>query len=127
MGIRVTEDELQSIIDAESGADLQIFIDIASPWVDEVFKSTTLVASQLKSIELYLSAHLATLTLEGARVTMEKTGQSSIQFASFSGEGLKSTRFGEIAIALDTSGKLISSTLEKARFQVLGPKTLLNE
>ncbi len=121
MGFRVTEDDVQKILGSESGVDLQLFIDVASRWVDDVLSGSSLTADRLGDIELYLAAHLGALTEEGGGVTLQRTGQSSVQYAQL-GEGLESTRFGRVALTLDKTGKLTSSVKEKATFQAIGPK-----
>ena len=122
MGFRVTEDDVQKILGSESGVDLQLFIDVASRMVDEVFSGSSLSPSRLGDIELYLAAHLGALTEEGGGVTLQRTGQSSVQYSQLRGDNLKLTRFGQMALALDTTGALASSTKEKATFQAIGPK-----
>ncbi|KKM90837.1 hypothetical protein LCGC14_1234670, partial [marine sediment metagenome] len=77
-------------------------------------------ADQLRDIELYLSAHLATLTIDGGGVSLERIGSSSIQYAQLQGDKLYLTRFGQLAIMLDTTGKLVASSKEKARFRSFG-------
>ncbi len=119
--IRVTDDQVQRVVDLPSGVEVQLFIEVASRLVDEVLASSGLSSGQLADIELYLSAHLVTLTEEGGGITMQRTGASSVQYAQLKGEGLKLTRFGQMALDLDTSGKLKASVRPKARGQFLGP------
>ncbi len=122
MGIRVTDHEVQLILGSESGTDVQIYIDVASRLVDEVFSGSSLSTKRLADIELYLAAHLGALTEEGGGVTLQRTGQSSIQYAQLQGDDLKLTRFGQIALALDTTGVLKASVKDKARLQFIGPQ-----
>ena len=123
MGIRVTEHQVQLVVDIPSGEDVQLFIDIASRLVDELLSTSSLTSKRLADIELYLAAHLVVLTTEGGGVTMQRTGASSVQYSQLQGDDLKLTRFGQMALALDTTGKLASSRKEKARINFLGPKT----
>lgn len=122
MGIRVTDHEVQLILGAESGTDVQIYIDVASRMVDEVFSGSSLSTKRLADIELYLAAHLGALTEEGGGVTLQRTGQSSVQYAQLQGDKLKLTRFGQMALLLDTTGVLEASNKEKARLQFIGPQ-----
>ena len=126
MGIRVTEHQVQLVIGVESGIDMSLFIEVASRLVDEVLATSSLSGKRLADIELYLAAHLAALTEEGGGVTMQRTGASSVQYAQLQGNNLSLTRFGQMAMSLDTTGKLIASSKEKASFGVFGPKTALN-
>ncbi len=123
MSIRVDEHEVQLIVDVPSGEDMSLFIEVASRYVDNVFSTTTLAADQLRDIELYLSAHLATLTIDGGGVSLERIGSSSIQYAQLRGDKLYLTRFGQLAMMLDTTGKLVASSKEKARFRSFGAAT----
>ena len=126
MGIRVTEHQVQIIIGIESGIDMSLFIEVASRLVDEILATSSLSSKRLADVELYLAAHLAALTEEGGGVTMQRAGASSVQYAQLQGNNLSLTRFGQMALSLDTTGKLAASTKEKARFSVFGPKTALN-
>lgn len=121
MGIRVTEHQVQLVIGVESGVDLELFIEVASRYVDEVLSSSSLSTKRLADIELYMAAHLAALTEEGGGVTMQRTGSSSVQYAQLQGNNLNLTRFGQMAASLDTTGKLAASSKEKARFSTFGP------
>jgi len=121
--IRVTDDQVQRVVDIPSGVEVQTFIDVASRLVDEVLVSSGLTSARLADIELYLSAHLVALTEEGGGITLQRTGASSVQYTQLKGDGLKLTRFGQMALDLDTSGKLKASARAKARAQFLGPFT----
>ncbi len=118
--VRVTDEQVQRVVDIPSGVEVETFIEVASRLVDDVLASAGLSSGRLADIELYLSAHLVALTEEGGGITMQRTGASSIQYAQLKGEGLKLTRFGQIALDLDTSGKLKASVRPKARGQFLG-------
>ena len=84
------------------------FIDTANVYVD-----THLVPAAghsdhiLEKIELYLAAHFVALTEEQGGLTRKKIGDADESYANVFEGGLKSTRFGLQALALDSSGILI--------------------
>lgn len=117
---RVTSPEVKLVF--PSDRDLNPFITTASLLVDEELVGTNQSSTRLKQIELYLAAHFAALTEEGAALTSTRTGKSEDEYApGIFGESLRSTRFGQLAISLDTSGRLamLSSTKGKAVFRVV--------
>ncbi len=98
------------------------FIDTAN-----LFVTTHLVpdgghtAPMLQKIELYLAAHFVALTEEQGGITRSKLGDADESFANVYEGGLKSTRFGLQALALDSSGILnaVANTMLKAEFRVV--------
>jgi hypothetical protein len=76
----------------------------------------------LAKIELYLAAHFTCITEEeGARV-LSKLGDASDEWAAdWFGPGFQSTRYGQAALTLDTSGILanVGSAALKAEFRVV--------
>ena len=67
----------------------------------------------------WLAAHF--LAVADPRETSECVGTGSWSFEgkNANGVGLKSTQYGQMALALDTSGKLRAADMRKARFAVL--------
>lgn len=118
--------DLAKLIDLGQ-ADGQLFLDHASLVITE--RLTSLVppvsTARLKMIELYLGAHFATLAVERGGLTSSKTGDSSDSYVNplgngNAGDGFNLTRFGQQALALDTSGVLVGMTSKKmAQFRVL--------
>jgi hypothetical protein len=81
----------------------------------------------LKQIELYLAAHLLTLTTEKGALIREKMGQSEDEMADIYSAGLQSTRFGQMALMLDSSGTLAQMDISgsaggKAVFRFVGSR-----
>jgi hypothetical protein len=118
MAVRVNAPEVKQVFGdtSVSDDDIALLVDIASRHVDDVLSSTTLTAGTLKDIELYLAAHL--LALRTGNFSRRKVNDSEDEYALKTGEGLKSTRFGQQAISLDTSGKLAALGTTRARFRV---------
>ncbi len=92
-----------------------------------VFVNTHLVPAAghseliLEKIELYLASHFVALTVDQGGLTRSKLGDADESFANVYEAGLKSTRFGQQALALDTSGILnrVAATTLKAEFRVV--------
>ncbi len=102
---RVTELEVQAIVDTER--DPTPFIDVASLIVDENLLGKGLTVARLVQIELYLAAHFTTVTEErGSLVSSGGGDAKDTYFTRELGKGLAMTRYGQQALALDTSGTL---------------------
>ncbi len=96
-------------------------INTANLYVDTHLLSAGHSSNILQRIELYLAAHIVALTEERGSLKGGKFGDASEFLADVFSEGFRSTRFGQLALALDTSGilaKLGQSTL-KAEFRVV--------
>ena len=117
---RVTDAEVKAIIDTSRSVDP--FITTATLLVnEELAASTTLSSSRLQQIELYLAAHFVAVTEERGALTASEKGDASEDYGIQVGSGLNGTRYGQQAIALDTTGKLasIASSANKARFTLV--------
>lgn len=118
---RVTDEQVKELI--PSNVDINIFIDIATNYVDDLLVGQGLSASRLTDIELYLSAHFVALTEEGGTVIQTRVGATSTQYAAIRSKNLKGlglTRFGQTALILDTTGLLQKADKEKARLEMFG-------
>lgn len=91
---------------ALTGDQVKPFIQTANLLVDEHLGSVTpaITAALLKEIETYLAAHF--LTLWDPRVSKEQADDVSFTYEGKTGEGLSSSRYGQMAITLDPTGKL---------------------
>jgi hypothetical protein len=114
MPIRSDPSEVRALlgIDGED-RDVITHIEMASQMVDALLGSSSLGSIMLKQIEMYLACHIyAQGTPE---VVRESYGDASFQYGvpSGSGEGLCATKWGQMAKALDLTGKL--SNLDKSQ------------
>lgn len=123
MGARVTADQVKdvaptSISDAVVATSM---IDTANVLVDAHLLTAGLNDHVLEKIELYLAAHFVALTEEQGGLTRSKLGDADESFANVYEAGLKSTRFGQQAMAIDTTGILnaVFQTTLKAEFRVV--------
>lgn len=120
---RVSALEVSEIFAVDTINDLNTFITTAHLIVTEELISSGLSAARLKEIELYLSAHFASLRFEKDGLRKQKIGDVEEEYNAVKGTkgGLESTRYGQQALALDTSGDLASlaTSPRKARFRVV--------
>lgn len=126
---RTTVAELATIYRAaDSVADasvLQFIIDTASLLVTEELSTVVPAISvdRLKMIELYLAAHFAVNIFEAGGLARKKidTVEEEYQRVSTLVKGLQSTRFGQLVITLDPTGRLgvLSVSATRAKFSVV--------
>ena len=123
MVARILAVQVRDLIDTSIGETVltDSFIDTAHVYVDSNLLSTSHSEAMLAKIELYLAAHFVAITEERGGLRSTKLGDSTDAFADVYSAGLNSTRFGQIALTLDTSGTLaaIGTTGLKAEFRVV--------
>lgn len=121
MAALVKDDEVRQLIDAQDDFDLSRFIQIADLIVTEDLANSGLSIARKTEIELLLAAHFALLVVERGGLKGTKTGDSSDFYNSIKGEGLKSTRYGLQALALDKTGILadLATPGKRAQFRVV--------
>lgn len=100
--------------------DLQPFLDVAALIRSEDLAGSGLSSGRLDQIELYLAAHFCVLAIERGGVTQSRLGNATENYRSPQNtlQGIASTRFGQMALALDTSGTL-QKTLSSKKAQIL--------
>lgn len=75
------------------------------------------------TILLYVAAHL--ITLPEQQVKSEKIGgEASVSYWGQAGMGLNGSKYGQMALAMDCSGKLASLGLKEASFSVWDHDTI---
>lgn len=121
---RVTESQVRGLTGDGSDVDASPAIDAANLFVNEEIPSTVSDARKVQ-IELWLAAHFLDIT-KRSPLAAETVGESSERYHNIYHAGLRSTRFGQQAILLDTSGVLadIAAKAEdldrkSAQFQVI--------
>lgn len=118
-------DDLNVLMNTVAEAvDYSLFIRLAGTVVDENLADQEDLSVQTKSdIQLYLAAHFATLSTQNGGVVREQIGQSAKTYRSIDSKylGFRTTTFGQMALALDTTGILVAlgSGSLKAEFRVV--------
>jgi hypothetical protein len=119
MANRVEPNEVLDII-TTSRVDIQPFITAANLLVTDVLGSSDLSTEQLKEIERWLSAHFVSISDGGSGEVIEReVGETRIKYATITGKNLGTTRYGQQALFLDTTGLLSKVGKGRARFDAL--------
>lgn len=123
MSARVSAGQVKEVIDTslEDDVILSSMINTANLYIDTHLLAVGHTDSMLQRIELYLAAHIVALTEERGSLKGGKVGDASEFLADVFSEGFRATRYGQLALSLDTSGTLArlgQSTL-KAEFRVI--------
>lgn len=126
---RAVSADVQKLID-NSAADVTLFIDIATNFVDAQLLSYGFSDTTLKYLETFLAAHFAVLALEKGALAEQSIGEAKEKYHNVYKAGLASTRFGQQAITLDTSGTLAEIAaqaegvpIRKALFSVVSSRS----
>jgi len=119
---RVTDEEVRALV--ATSADLDTcdpFIRVAGNLVDTQLVGVITNTEILRDIELFLAAHFTTLVVERGALIRSSLGDSAETYQDLYNEGLGSTRFGQTAMILDTTGTLRAATMAtlKGIFRVL--------
>lgn len=103
---RTTKSDVKDIIELDTLTDseIQAFIDDASQIIDNRLKGHTTDAN-LKLVEKWLAAHLC--SMKEKRTSRERVGPITEEYEGGEfGQGLESTRYGQMCISLDPTGRL---------------------
>ena len=115
---RVTDAEVRTLIPDTSITDLDPFIAVAHSMVNKIAENcaSDLTEDELKNVELYLSAHFASISDPSVALVKEKfeNAENTYQTGTF-GQGVLSTNFGQTADML--SGGCLSQS-QKPQSQV---------
>jgi hypothetical protein len=116
MAVRCTHDDVIGIMDncQVNHAIIDTLIPIASGIIDKIFTGdSTMTTDMLKSIEMYLTAHIIASTLERT-AAVEKIGDAAITYTGKWGKMLESTPYGQMILTLDITGKMAKTGLKGA-------------
>lgn len=111
MATRVTAEEVEAIIEIDSGLVITPFITAANLLVTKVCTDASLSDELLKEIERWVSAHLVAIRQKDANLTMARVGPAAEGYLGKVDLHLDATLWGQQAQMLDTSGAL--ATLSK--------------
>jgi len=106
MALRTSAPEVCAIIETKLVDDEVLpFIKTANLLVDEhLIVTPAITEALLKEVETYLAAHF--VTLWDPRVAKEAGGSVSFTYEGKTGEGLASSKYGQMALTLDPTGNL---------------------
>jgi hypothetical protein len=108
--MRTTIQKVRDILEPNDITDdvIESIIESASVMVTSLFSGTSTSSALLAEIERWVSAHMIASTV--LRQTIDQgAGGAYEKYAGTFADGLKSTSYGQTAIALDSSGVLASS------------------
>lgn len=108
----VTDADVKALVDTQR--DTTPFIATANLIASENLATAGYSDARLYEITKYLAAHFTTVTEENGGVTLSRIGEAVEKYNDLSpGDkfGFKATRFGLMAISLDTSGILQSMSV----------------
>ena len=102
---RVTADEVRQIMDDTdlTTTNIESFISGANALMNSIFGTSENALH--KEVERWLSAHLIACTRE-RQALKEEAGSAKITYTGEYGQGLHLTSYGQMAMTLDTSGRL---------------------
>lgn len=105
---RTTEAALRALFPATDKSEYSVtgYIEDANILVTEVLGSSGLSDNRLEIIERYLAAHLYLLGTQEGGIFEDEMGESKVKVGStFTlGQGLRLTRWGQMVLAMDTTG-----------------------
>jgi hypothetical protein len=120
MSVRTTKTSVKAVIDTVlEDHEIDPLIEMANRIVTRTVGSEGLTDALLKDIETWLTAHLIAIGKERQPLsekvgdiwlTFEKTGMKSF---------LESTRFGQMVLFMDTSGKFQTSSMKKGTIRAI--------
>lgn len=114
-GARVTAEQVRDIISTAMGdGPLHAMINTAHLVVEQRLAGKSLDPELLTQIELWLSAHFVAMREPRAKSVKVDDTQITYQSVGDGELGLKSTSFGQQALALDPTNSLASSGLKRA-------------
>lgn len=103
---RVTATEVMEIIETDlTESQVNPFITSANVMVNDVLGTGD--TAVLKNIELWITCHMIASSRERQAID-EKAGSASVKYGGQYGANLASTSYGQMAMALDTTGTLAS-------------------
>ncbi len=107
MAVRTTEDRIKSICKVKTSHDLTEFMEAANQMVDALCLDSEYTDAVLARIETWLAAHFYCIL--APRRKQENVGQLQSTIESEVDLGLNVTRYGQMAMQLDTDGNLAAN------------------
>jgi len=119
MAVRTTATEVKQIMDEIDLLDAQIdpYITASNIMVNQVMGTTT-DTDLLGEIERWLAAHMITITRDRL-AKKEEAGGAKIEYVGVYGMALESTQYGQMVIALDTTGAFAALSKKPASLKAI--------
>lgn len=120
MANRCTGDYVKNIITtAKTVAQVESYITAANLIVTDNLANESFSTAKLKEIEAYIAAHA--VAMDDPEIAKEKIGQDTEATYNMGklGEWLQRSRYGEMAVLMDTSGKLASIGKQAAKMEAI--------
>lgn len=95
------------------------FLTGANRVVTDRLSGQGIATATLAEIERWLTAHLIAMSDRETGIASEKAGDASVTYVGKPGEGLMATRYGQMAMSLDSSGLLAKAGKKVASMAVL--------
>lgn len=120
---RVSTAQVRTLIETNlADGEIDEFINTSNIVVNDRLSGEGLGSSLLSEIELYLAAHFVTMREEKGGLDKERFGDATDAYKGEAGTGFSYTRYGQQAMAMDTTGRLASAGKRQALFRTM-PRT----
>lgn len=119
MAYRITDAEVQDLVEVDDSISLTPFIAAAEELVTECCTDSDYTVTRLAMIEAWLSAHL--YLMRDQAVASERAGDVSVNYQYQIGLNLQQTKYGQTAMMLDTAGNLaaLSKRIEAGKHSAI--------
>lgn len=116
--LTTTEQDVLDIMDnALAEADVTPYLTSATVFIESVFADTILTDSIVSEILRWMTAHMIALSKD--RVSKEEGASNAyIKWAGEWGKSLNATQYGQMAMALDTTGVLTDLGKQKSSARI---------
>lgn len=116
MSYRITDTDVEALVEVDDTITLTPFIAAAEELVTELCLDSSYSTTRLAMIEAWLAAHL--YLMRDQAVASEKAGNVSVNYQYKIGLNLQQTKHGQTAMLLDTAGNLaaLSKRIEDGEF-----------
>ena len=105
MALRVSSHKVTALLQIDNSTSVDVFISIANQVVDSQLLGQSLSEETLGQIELFLAGHF--YTMGKPDIVQESYNGASFRYVQgTAGQGFNATQWGQMALTLDTSGRL---------------------
>lgn len=104
MAYRITDADVEELIEVDVAISLTPFIAAAEELVTELCLASGYSTTRLKIIESWLAGHF--YTMRDQQVANEAAGSVRVSYQYDIGRNLQQTKYGQTAILMDTAGNL---------------------